>query len=94
MLYPEFPIGTGFSKGPITITSEEDAAAQFIKFWKNFVDTFDLKGKKIYMAGESYAAYYVHYIADAMFNANDTNVSCTDHLSRHDSQLTYLVLQR
>jgi carboxypeptidase D len=41
-------------------------------FFKNFVDTFGLQNKKIYIAGESYAGYYIPYIADAMYNANDT----------------------
>ncbi|KAK3115666.1 hypothetical protein LTR53_004767 [Teratosphaeriaceae sp. CCFEE 6253] len=37
-----------------------------------FVDTFGLHNKTIYITGESYAGYYVPYIADAMHNATDT----------------------
>lgn len=47
-------------------------SAQFLGFWRNFVQTFSLQGWKVYIAGESYAGRYVPYIADAMFNANDT----------------------
>lgn len=47
--------------------SEEDVATQFLGFFRNFVDTFDLHGKKIYIVGESYAGLYVPYIAHAMF---------------------------
>ena len=35
------------------------------------VDTFALQGYTVYITGESYAGYYVSYIADAMFNADD-----------------------
>lgn len=80
MLWVEQPVGTGFSQGTPTATSETDVAAQFLGFFRNFVDTFDLQNRKVYISGESYAGYYVPYIADAMFNANDTkyyNVQAT-----------------
>ena len=51
----EQPVGTGFSTGTPTATSEEDIAEQFMGFWKNFVDTFSLQGYTVYIAGESYA---------------------------------------
>ncbi|KAI9649459.1 hypothetical protein NHQ30_002035 [Ciborinia camelliae] len=72
VVWVDQPVGTGFSQGIPTATSEEDSAAQFLGFWENFVDTFDLHGRKVYITGESYAGYYVPYIADAMFNKNDT----------------------
>lgn len=71
MLYVEQPVGTGFSQGKATERSSEEVAAHFISWFKNFIDTFGLQGKKIYVTGESYAGYYVPYIADAMFNATD-----------------------
>ncbi|KAM0164683.1 hypothetical protein ACHAPG_000456 [Botrytis cinerea] len=74
VVWVEQPVGTGFSQGIPTATSEEDVAAQFLGFWENFVDTFDLQGRKVFITGESYAGYYVPYIADAMFNKNDTSV--------------------
>lgn len=66
------PVGTGFSQGKPNATSEEDVADQFLGFFKNFVDTFNLHGRKIYIAGESYAGYYVPYIANAMLDKEDT----------------------
>lgn len=54
-VWVEQPVGTGYSTGNATATSEIDVAQQFMGFWKNFVDTFDLHGKKVYLSGESYA---------------------------------------
>jgi carboxypeptidase D len=72
MLWVEQPVGTGFTQGVSTETSEEEVAKSFLGFFKNFADTFNFKNKKIYITGESYAGMYVPYIADAMFNKNDT----------------------
>ena len=66
MIWVEQPVGTGFSEGKITAQNEYDVAAQFLGFFQNFLDLFDLHHKKIFIAGESYAGYYVPYIADAM----------------------------
>ena len=71
MVWVEQPVGTGFSRGKPTATDEKQVANQFLGFFKNFVNTFGLQGRKVYIAGESYAGYYVPYIADAMFNAKD-----------------------
>jgi carboxypeptidase D len=71
MVWVEQPVGTGFSQGVPTATSEEEAAAQFLGFWKNFIKTFELEGRKVYIAGESYAGKYVPYIANAMLNEKD-----------------------
>ncbi|ORY68989.1 carboxypeptidase cpdS precursor [Pseudomassariella vexata] len=71
IVYVEQPVGTGFSQGTVTATSEEDVAEQFMGFWKNFVDTFSMQGYKVYIAGESYAGKYCPYIASAMLDADD-----------------------
>ncbi len=63
------------TKRVATATNETDVAAQFLGFWENFVDTFALQNRRIFVTGESYAGYYVPYIADAMLNKNDTTVS-------------------
>ena len=65
-------MGTGFSQGTPNITNENELASEFLGFFKNFVDAFGLQGRKVYITGESYAGYYVPYIADAMLNTNDT----------------------
>ncbi|KAI0394304.1 alpha/beta-hydrolase [Xylariaceae sp. FL0594] len=71
-VWVEQPIGTGFSRGVVTATSEEDVAKQMLGFWKNFIETFSMQGYKVYIAGESYAGLYVPYIASAMVDAKDT----------------------
>ncbi len=71
MIWVEQPIGTGFSQGTPTATNQAQTAADFLGFFKRFVDTFNLHNKKIFITGESYAGKYVPYIADAMFNKND-----------------------
>ena len=67
-----YTVGTGFSQGKPSAKDEHDVAEQFLGFFKNFLDTFGLHNKKVYITGESYAGYYVPYIADAMFNKKDT----------------------
>ncbi|WEW58536.1 serine-type carboxypeptidase [Emydomyces testavorans] len=75
MVWVEQPVGTGFSQGKPSATSEKDIAEQFLGFFRNFIDLFDLHGKKIYISGESYAGYYVPYIADAMHAKKDKKYS-------------------
>ncbi|KAH7419946.1 Alpha/Beta hydrolase protein [Cadophora sp. MPI-SDFR-AT-0126] len=80
VVWIEQPVGTGFSQGIPTATDETEVAAQFMGFWENFMDTFGLQGRKVFITGESYAGYYVPYIASAMLDKNDTtyfNVEAT-----------------
>ena len=72
MLWIEQPVGVGFSQGTPNITNEIELATQFRGFYKSFVDTFDTHNWKTYIAGESYAGFYVPYIADSFIQANDT----------------------
>lgn len=73
MLYVEQPKGVGFSTGPLgQYMWEEDVAQDFIKFFKNWQDTFGIKNHKIYVTGESYAGRYVPYVSAAMLDANNT----------------------
>lgn len=53
VLWVEQPVGTGFSLGVPTATSEEDIAADFVKFFANFAETFGIKNFEIYVTGES-----------------------------------------
>lgn len=52
MVWVEQPVGTGFSQGTPTATSEEDVADQFLGFFKNFVDTFSMQGYTVYITGQ------------------------------------------
>jgi carboxypeptidase D len=94
MLWVEQPVGTGFSTGKPTATNEKEVAAQFLGFFKNFIDTFALQGKKIYIAGESYAGYYVPYIADAMLDTKDTKYYDLQGILIYDPSLSYDVIQQ
>jgi carboxypeptidase D len=62
-------------------------------FFKNFVDTFAMQGYTVYIAGESYAGYYVPYIADAMITANDTEYYNISSIMFYDPSLSYDVVQ-
>lgn len=53
VLWVEQPVGTGFSTGEPTATSEEDIAADFVNFFANFEETFGIKNFEIYVTGES-----------------------------------------
>ncbi|KAF2488513.1 carboxypeptidase D [Lophium mytilinum] len=94
MVWVEQPVGTGFSQGTPTATNEAEAAAQFLGFFKNFVDTFGLQNKKIYITGESYAGMYVPYIADAMFNKKDKTHFDIQSIMIYDPSTSYDVVQQ
>lgn len=65
------PVGTGFSIGTPTAVSQEETAADFIKFFKNFQKLFGIKNFKIYVTGESYAGRYVPYVSATMLDQDD-----------------------
>ena len=73
VVWVEQPVGTGYSTGKPNITDEKSLGEEFKGFWKNFVNTFELKGRKVYITGESYAGFYVPYIANSFLLANDTD---------------------
>lgn len=93
VLWVEQPIGTGFSQGNVTATNEEDVAAQFNSWFKNFVDTFGMQGYKVYIAGESYAGMFVPYIASAMLDSNDTTYYNLSGILIYDPSIAYDDLQ-
>ena len=71
-VWVEQPVGTGFSQGTPNITNEFELADEFLGFWKNFIDTFQILDRKTYITGESYGGFYVPYIANGFLEANDT----------------------
>ncbi|KAE8448109.1 hypothetical protein EG329_009874 [Mollisiaceae sp. DMI_Dod_QoI] len=93
VVWVEQPVGTGFSQGIPTATNETDVAAQFLGFWENFVDTFALQNRRIFVTGESYAGYYVPYIADAMLNKNDTTYHDLEATMIYDPSTSYDAIQ-
>lgn len=74
MVWVEQPVGVGFSQGVPNISNEVELAKEFIGFLKQFVTTFGIEGYNIYVTGESYAGYYVPYIADALITADDPDM--------------------
>ncbi|KAI1842811.1 hypothetical protein JX266_010987 [Neoarthrinium moseri] len=72
MVWIDQPVKTGYSVGEPDILNEDDLVREFKGFWKNFMDTFDLHHRKIYLTGESYAGFYVPYISDGFLKENDT----------------------
>ncbi|KAG6840952.1 hypothetical protein C0991_003012 [Blastosporella zonata] len=68
VLWVEQPVGTGFSQGTPNIKNEDDLAAQLVGFLQQFLEVFsELKNKKLYLSGESYAGTYVPYIANYIY---------------------------
>jgi len=68
VLWVEQPVGTGFSQGTPNIKNEDDLAAQLVGFMQQFLEVFsELKHKKLYLTGESYAGTYVPYIANYIY---------------------------
>ncbi|MCJ1471478.1 hypothetical protein MMC13_000117 [Lambiella insularis] len=84
VVWVEQPVGTGFSQGTPNATNEVEVAHQFLGFFKNFVETFALQGREVYIAGESYAGYYIPYIADAMLNTKDKTYYNLDSILMYD----------
>ncbi len=57
------------------------------------METFSLQGRKVYIAGESYAGYYVPYIADAMHNETNTDYYNIESIMFYDPSTSYGVVQ-
>lgn len=72
MIWVEQPVGVGYTQGEPNITNEIELGEQMLGFYKNFVNAFQVQGRKVYLTGESYGGFYVPYIADAFINANDS----------------------
>nr|VWO97797.1 Uncharacterized protein [Ganoderma boninense] len=68
MLWVEQPVGTGFSQGEPTINDDNALAAQVAGFLEQFLDIFsELKGSNFWVTGESYAGFFVPYIANYLY---------------------------
>jgi carboxypeptidase D len=79
MLFVEQPGGTGFSTASSAWTGEEaahrtedDVAQNFYDFLQNLYEVFgdELRKKKLYISGESYAGFYVPSIARGIYLRN------------------------
>ncbi|KAJ3827452.1 alpha/beta-hydrolase [Lentinula raphanica] len=94
MLWVEQPVGTGFTQGTPNITNDDELAAQLVGFLGQFLEVFsELKGKDFFLAGESYAGFYVPYIANFIYENPgliDLNLKGIDIA---DPSLSYDVVQ-
>ncbi|KAA1470650.1 alpha/beta-hydrolase [Dentipellis sp. KUC8613] len=68
VLWIEQPAGTGFSQGDTDIHNDDELAAEVVGFMQQFLEVFsELKGSNFFLSGESYAGYYVPYIANWIY---------------------------
>ncbi|TFK67288.1 alpha/beta-hydrolase [Pluteus cervinus] len=95
VLWVEQPVGTGFSQGTPNINNEDDLAKQVVGFLQQFLEVFaELKGKKFYISGESYAGMYVPYIANYIYsNATTLDLSLQGTWTA-DPSLSWDVIQQ
>jgi len=69
MLYVEHPIGTGYSVGTPTATNQTDVSRDLFGFFNQWLQVFpEMGGKNFWLSGESYAGYYVPYLADYIYS--------------------------
>lgn len=69
VVWIENPVGEGFTKGTPDIKGEKDLAREFYGFLQQFYSTFaELKGKRLWITGESYAGKYIPYIANEIYD--------------------------
>lgn len=69
MIWIDQPIGVGYTQGVPNITNDVELGLEFAGFWRNFIDAFEMHGFTTYLTGESFAGYYLPYIADAFVSA-------------------------
>ncbi|KZT37407.1 alpha/beta-hydrolase [Sistotremastrum suecicum HHB10207 ss-3] len=71
VLWIEQPVGTGFTLGTPNIQNESQLATQFYGFLQQFFGVFtELTSKQLFITGESYAGFYIPYIASRIINAS------------------------
>lgn len=79
LLYVDQPVGTGFShaKDPTHYARNEKMVAEnFYRFLLKFFATFpELKGRALYITGESYAGHYIPAIADFIVRNPDEDMN-------------------
>lgn len=73
VLWIESPVGVGFTEGKPTIQGMYGQARQMYGFLEQFFDTFsELKNKRLWFTGESYAGKYIPYIAHEIYKHEST----------------------
>lgn len=73
MLWVEQPVSVGLGEGTPTAINEHGIAKQFYGFLTQFYSQFpELKTKKLWITGESYAGQYIPYIVDYIYKQEQT----------------------
>ncbi|KAI0061166.1 alpha/beta-hydrolase [Artomyces pyxidatus] len=68
VVWVEQPVGTGFSQGVPNVSNDDELAAEVMGFLQQFLEVFsELKGSNFFVTGESYAGFYVPYIANWIY---------------------------
>lgn len=75
MVWVEQPVGVGFSTGTPDIRNERQLAAEFLGFWKNFMTTFGMEGRKVYITVSQLASVLV-MDKRAAFHIGAAQASC------------------
>ncbi|KIN05089.1 hypothetical protein OIDMADRAFT_39491 [Oidiodendron maius Zn] len=65
------PVGVGFIQDTPDISNEVELSQQFVGFWKNFITALQLRESESVSHGESYAGFYIPYVADTFIEAKD-----------------------
>ncbi|KAF8918048.1 alpha/beta-hydrolase [Mucidula mucida] len=94
VLWVEQPVGTGFSQGTPNITNDDELAEQVAGFLGQFLEVFsELKGNDFFLSGESYAGFYVPYIANWIYEHPGLDLNLKG-IWIADPSLTYGVVQQ
>ncbi|RDB24738.1 hypothetical protein Hypma_007941 [Hypsizygus marmoreus] len=94
VLWVEQPVGTGFSQGTPNITNDDQLAAELTGFLEQFLEVFsELKGNNFYLTGESYAGFYVPYIANWIYEHPGLDLTLKG-IWIADPSLSYGVIQQ
>ncbi|KAG6831761.1 hypothetical protein H0H92_007913 [Tricholoma furcatifolium] len=69
LIYPTFSgLSSQLGQGTPNISNDDELAAEVTGFLEQFLEVFsELKGKDFYVSGESYAGFYVPYIANWIY---------------------------
>ncbi|KAJ7729524.1 alpha/beta-hydrolase [Mycena maculata] len=94
VLWVEQPVGTGFSQGTPNISNDDQLAAEVMGFLEQFLKVFsELKGKNFWVSGESYAGFYVPYIANWIYENRGLDLNLKG-IWIADPSLSYDVVQQ
>lgn len=81
MLWVDQPVGTGFSRGEAKNMSMVEVAEEFNGFLVSLYSSFPkLRGKNLWLAGESFAGKFIPYIADHIYKHKEENEKAGIHL--------------